>query len=963
MRKLIALLILLFSVMPVIAHDVEPTDLGPIHPAPTPAQPIEEYAQLISIDEPMTQYELSQNFNLCWEFLHQQTYHWYVAGFPAGDYYLLPDLLPCYNETGQRLKFYENWEILEQPVYSNMHVHITQEGETLVDLSYQYNVCMWDIRAENGRHLSRQYTLISSTDLLAIGQEVFIPETRPCYNEQGQHLRYDTNGELTSLGDGFWIPYTELHIEKINHNICYDVILVANGVETLHDLQDYIKPNSQTQDTEYHILDLWIPDEHPPCYEIHEFRTSLDEYIPDLKTTIGQRLNICASEIEFRYEETSNSRVYTYFVPIDATPCDVSRNVVNHVDTDTLIQLLTPTPFPTATPYTPPPTATVTPTSIYTQTPTPSQPQVIVLNGANIHSGPSTAFQPPIGTIAAGEHANILAVHPSGRWYLIEHQNGDGWINSSLVETVGDLSSLPSEWGLPTPTSVVHNYAGDEQSNIVTVTSAPSVTPAVLAPSLTPFITPISVEPPPRERISIHIDRATYISYVSYQHNICIDDILAEPANRSWVNDTSHDWEIWGIALIPENTTVFLPLDTTLACYESISVHAEHVYSIAEQHNVCIEALLRQRNNWRNVNDVVTLNIPLYEPCYDDNGHRLTYLDAEISEDRMLITPIRLPFDIYVVPRTMSLFELSQAVNVCIPDLMRYNRFNGFAHTTSNYSWRNDVAAVEGLEVFIPDVPHCYHEETGNTLLYVDANGNPLDIPVDSGEILTYAKGGWGVLAQYYNVCYNRIIDYNINYLPHETQRPAWHDDGSRIIRILQSDYNGATGLVIHASDVVRIPTDRPPCYDYDFDVDKPYNDIRVRYLRYACYDYPIDMTQPNPDAVQNIDGNYCYNIDDPETVIWENGQAYRVQSRIDPETGFGHPVPYIAWCYGVDVDDVIMHADNDVMMIYPTREVVLPLPTRTCYLSEDDGAEIVHYIQAGESVYSIAWQYGKLPI
>jgi uncharacterized protein YraI len=84
-------------------------------------------------------------------------------------------------------------------------------------------------------------------------------------------------------------------------------------------------------------------------------------------------------------------------------------------------------------------------------TATPSRPMVNVTTGANIRSGPSQAFNPPIGSLAVGATAPILAVNTDGTWYKIQYYNGTGWIFSSTVSVTGDISGLPREAGPPTP--------------------------------------------------------------------------------------------------------------------------------------------------------------------------------------------------------------------------------------------------------------------------------------------------------------------------------------------------------------------------------------------------------------------------------------------------------------------------------------------------------------------------------
>jgi hypothetical protein len=88
-------------------------------------------------------------------------------------------------------------------------------------------------------------------------------------------------------------------------------------------------------------------------------------------------------------------------------------------------------------------------------TATSSAPRVRIKQGANIRSGPSTSFEPPIGALPAGAESDILAQAPGGAWLKIKFYNNTGWISSSTVDVVGDLGSVPVEAGPPTPQPVV----------------------------------------------------------------------------------------------------------------------------------------------------------------------------------------------------------------------------------------------------------------------------------------------------------------------------------------------------------------------------------------------------------------------------------------------------------------------------------------------------------------------------
>ena len=130
-------------------------------------------------------------------------------------------------------------------------------------------------------------------------------------------------------------------------------------------------------------------------------------------------------------------------------------------DDDAGAQAIENTPIPSPTtdtsqntssqPATTAPTATTASTNTPAPTNTPSRPQVRITTGANVRTGPDVAFDPPMGSLAAGATSNIVAVNPAGTWYKIEYYNGEGWVSSVVAEVIGDISGLPREAGPPTP--------------------------------------------------------------------------------------------------------------------------------------------------------------------------------------------------------------------------------------------------------------------------------------------------------------------------------------------------------------------------------------------------------------------------------------------------------------------------------------------------------------------------------
>lgn len=85
--------------------------------------------------------------------------------------------------------------------------------------------------------------------------------------------------------------------------------------------------------------------------------------------------------------------------------------------------------------------------------PTPDVPTATFLTGVNVRRGPDTVFDPPIGSFAANDTTEVLAVNPGGTWYKVRYYNGDGWVFANLM-TVANAEGLPVEAGPPTPTPI-----------------------------------------------------------------------------------------------------------------------------------------------------------------------------------------------------------------------------------------------------------------------------------------------------------------------------------------------------------------------------------------------------------------------------------------------------------------------------------------------------------------------------
>ncbi len=110
----------------------------------------------------------------------------------------------------------------------------------------------------------------------------------------------------------------------------------------------------------------------------------------------------------------------------------------------------TAAPAATETPSEP----TVEPTPEATNTP--SVPTGTFTTGVNVRRGPGTNFEPPIGSFAANQTSEVLAVSPDRSWYKVKYYNGEGWVFSSLMTVSGNVDNLAVDPGPPTPIPVTN---------------------------------------------------------------------------------------------------------------------------------------------------------------------------------------------------------------------------------------------------------------------------------------------------------------------------------------------------------------------------------------------------------------------------------------------------------------------------------------------------------------------------
>lgn len=127
------------------------------------------------------------------------------------------------------------------------------------------------------------------------------------------------------------------------------------------------------------------------------------------------------------------------------------------------------------------PTSANTPATVPTTAPAGTAPVAKFEGVVNVRSGPSTNFEPPIGTFQAGQQAEILSQNNDGTWFKVRFATGEGWVFAQITKTEGDIASLPREAGPPIPTArpatatpiapVVQPTSAPDQPTTVPVTS------------------------------------------------------------------------------------------------------------------------------------------------------------------------------------------------------------------------------------------------------------------------------------------------------------------------------------------------------------------------------------------------------------------------------------------------------------------------------------------------------------
>ena len=118
--------------------------------------------------------------------------------------------------------------------------------------------------------------------------------------------------------------------------------------------------------------------------------------------------------------------------------------------------------------------AGVTPSGVATST----TPLAKFEGAVNVRRGPSTNFEPPIGTFNAGQSAEALALNTDGKWLKVRFSGGEGWVFLEIIKTEGAIDSLPREAGPAVPTR-----APATATSAFTAVPAGTSVPATTVPS------------------------------------------------------------------------------------------------------------------------------------------------------------------------------------------------------------------------------------------------------------------------------------------------------------------------------------------------------------------------------------------------------------------------------------------------------------------------------------------------
>lgn len=409
----------------------------------------------------------------------------------------------------------------------------------------------------------------------------------------------------------------------------------------------------------------------------------------------------------------------------------------------------------------------------------------------------------------------------------------------------------------------------------------------------------------------------TNIREISIELDICPEDLLSLNPNTF---DERTGWyaeaRIYNSQML--KLQMFIPTYPD-PCYRQLATQqGDSIYDLERELNVCYQEF-NFVPGYGNFTLIPNKSTVLYirldaPPCYNEQGQRLFYSSA--YDPRIQIPEMDMPLSYGEMPvhdfqPSDTVYSLSQQYNICVRELLAVNLTLVGARPA-------------GYPVFIPHTPPCYDATTGMPLIYEDDDGDALAEPQIADELIYYGSQPLGQVSYYYNVCANRIEAANQDKIDHTRSYLGW-----------------------------IIPTDRPPCYDEHGNA-----------IDYVCYDRPLDFsvdyTQVADKITVDIDGTNCYDLAQPETVVWFQNRPYQI---VDYENNRLTSRAFTAWCFGVSLADIdAINEQPDVLAILPLYARAIPRATRQCYVENPtllDGYSTLHLVQAGETLTSIAETYG----
>jgi hypothetical protein len=104
-------------------------------------------------------------------------------------------------------------------------------------------------------------------------------------------------------------------------------------------------------------------------------------------------------------------------------------------------------------------------------------PSATAVGQVNVRSGPSTAFEPPIGTLFPGQSVQVTGRLSDNSWYRVLFNGREGWVFGQLVATncMGAVPVVPAPPS-PNPTPIPGNNQANFMADTYTITQGQCTT-------------------------------------------------------------------------------------------------------------------------------------------------------------------------------------------------------------------------------------------------------------------------------------------------------------------------------------------------------------------------------------------------------------------------------------------------------------------------------------------------------